>query len=68
MNDIQRDRLQQHIAEDHECTPYSGGCHMPHYWFNHTSPRYLVKWPEPTAARAQADEAREERDWGTAEA
>ena len=65
MNDQQRDRLEARIAPDHECTPYNGGCHLPHYWHNHTSPRYQVAWPAPTAARALLDEIREERDWLT---
>ncbi|MFA7248909.1 MAG: hypothetical protein WC273_04690 [Dehalococcoidia bacterium] len=64
MNDRLRQRLQEHLAPGHECTPYVGGCHMPHYWYNHSAPRYLVAWPEPSAARARADEVREERDWG----
>ena len=67
MNDRLRARLEERIAPDHECTPYAGGCHMPHYWYNHSSPRYLVAWPEPTAARARADEAREDREWRLAE-
>jgi len=57
-----RERLQGLLAPQHECTPYAGGCHMPHYWYNHSSPRYLDVWPAPTAARAQADEVRELRD------
>lgn len=47
-----RERLQGLLAPQHECTPYAGGCHMPHYWYNHSSPRYLDVWPAPTAARA----------------
>lgn len=64
MNEIQRDRLQEIVAPAHECNPYNGACHMPHYWYNHTSPRYLVQWPALSSARARVDEAREERDWG----
>ena len=57
-----RERLEAHLAPDHECTPYSGGCHMPHYWYNHTSPRYIEAWPEPSPARVRANEARDLRD------
>ena len=65
MNDIQRERLQEQVAPGHECNPFNGGCHLPHYWHNHSLPRYLVQWPAPSAARERFDEAREERDWGT---
>jgi len=67
MNQSQRERLQARIAPDHECSPYLGGCHVPHYWYNHTSPRYLVAWAPPSAARAQAVAVREARDWGEPE-
>ncbi len=58
-----RERLEARLAPDHECTPYHGGCHMPHYWYNHTSPRYRVAWPQPSAARTHVESARWERDW-----
>lgn len=64
MNDRLLARLEAQVAPGHVCTPYSGGCHMPHYWFNHTAPRHLEQWPAPSDARAQADRVREERDWG----
>jgi hypothetical protein len=63
MNDRLRERLQNQVAPDHECTPYTGGCQTPHYWYNHIAPRYMTAWPEPSAARVRADEAREVRDW-----
>jgi len=65
MNDIQRERLEEHVNPGHECNPFNGGCHLPHYWHNHTSARYLVQWPMPSAAMERVMDAREERDWGT---
>ena len=67
MSERLRGRIEAHVAPGHECTPYTGGCHMPHYWHNHSVPRYLEQWPEPTAARTLADEIREERDWAQGE-
>ena len=60
-------RLEMHLAPGHVCTPYAGGCHMPHYWYNHTPPRYLEQWPVVSTARAHADAVREQRDWGAFE-
>lgn len=66
MNETQRERLRFQIAPDHECSPYLGGCRLPHYWHNHSSPRYLVAWPVRSVARRHADDVREARDWGGA--
>ena len=67
MNDLQRARLEQHVDPDHECTPYDGGCHMPHYWYHRSLPRYVAAWPETSQGRDQADLVREERDWSRSE-
>ncbi|MSQ30346.1 MAG: hypothetical protein EXR68_07675 [Dehalococcoidia bacterium] len=59
--------IEAQVAPGHECTLYTGGCHMPHYWHSHSVPRYIDQWPEPTPACALADEIRDERDWASAE-
>ena len=64
MNDELRARLFEQTDPDHECTPYNGGCEMPHYRYNASAPRWLEEWPDYTPARQKADEARERRDWG----
>lgn len=67
MNDELRSRLYEHTDPDHECTPYTGSCNMPHYLYNVTAPTWLEQWPEYSDARQLADEVREERDWGLEE-
>ena len=63
MNQQQHERLRLQIAADHECSPYLGGCHLPHYWYNSTAPRYRALWPAPSAASKQIDDIRLGRDW-----
>lgn len=64
VNDELRSRLYEHLDPDHECTPYSGACAMPHYRYNAELPNWLEQWPDLSDARQKADELREERDWG----
>lgn len=64
MNEDQRVRLFEHQEPDHECTPYNGGCSMPHYRHNAALPNWLQQWPVYSEARGRANEARDLRDWG----
>ena len=64
VNEEQRARLFEHLEPGHECTPYSGGCGMPHYRYNLALPNWLMNWPDYSSARLQAEEARMLRDWG----
>jgi len=64
MNDELRARLADHLDPEHECTPYSGGCGMPHYRHNLQLPNWLENWPDYSEGRLKAEAAREARDWG----
>jgi len=64
VNDELRARLFEHQDPDHECTPFNGGCGVPHYRFNLTLPNWLEQWPDSSDARQQAIELQESRDWG----
>lgn len=67
MNEEQRVRLFELLDPDHECGPYNGGCGTPHYRHNLTLPNWLQNWPDYSAGRQQAEEARLLRDWGAEE-
>lgn len=64
VKDELRARLFEQQEPGHECTPYTGGCGMPHYRYNLTLPNWLEQWPNYSEGREQADSARAERDWG----
>ncbi len=67
MNDELLARLYENLDPDHECTPYKGGCSMPHYRYNLTSPTWLENWPDFSPAREKAEQGRAMRDWGIPE-
>jgi len=67
VNDELLARLYDNLDPDHECTPYKGGCGMPHYRYNLSAPTWLENWPDYSPGREKAEQVRAIRDWGTAE-
>jgi hypothetical protein len=60
MNAMLQGRLLEHVGP-HECSPYNGGCDLPHFRFNFVLPTYVARWPRESLAARKLEQVREHR-------